>query len=386
MKILILPSWYSRVNNPNLGIFFKEQSLSLGKLNVNVNLLYAELLGLNLILRFPKYLFFNIEHQDNDLLTWRLKGISLIPARYKLGRFFWVYSTLFLFRRYIKNNGLPDLIHAHSYWAGLVAMKIKKKYNIPYILTEHSSIFLTQREVAKVKDIIKKSYSSANFVTTVSSSHAKLIKDSTNINSEIIIIPNFVDVECFRPVRLEKPNNNNNLVTIGNLSSLKNHIELLKMLKDIKDNNPEIQFNLKIIGEGEEKENLTKFVYENNLIEEIAFLGNQSRGNIIKILNDSDLYLHSSKYESFGVSMLEAFSMGLPIFSYNCGGIHSDFHSENILVFDNFYQFKNKLKYFLRGEISFDRITIRNEAKLKFSEREISSRILSLYEKVTVGV
>ncbi|MBA4854113.1 glycosyltransferase [Emticicia sp. BO119] len=381
MKILILPSWYSRVNNSNLGIFFKEQALSLRKLNINVALLYAELLGLHLIVKFSNYCLFKIEQEDSNLPTWRLKGISFIPARYRLGRLFWVYSTLFLFKKYIKSNGLPDLIHAHSYWAGLVAMKIKKIYNIPYILTEHSSIFLNMKEVEKVKGIIQKSFLCANYITTVSSSHAKLIQDRININPKIIIIPNFVDTEYFKPNRSGNIGNSN-LVTIGNLSNLKNHIELLKILNDIKNDNPSLTFKLKIIGEGEEREKLTKFIYDNNLVEEVILLGSQSRDSIKKILNNSDLYLHSSKYESFGVSMLEAFSMGLPIFSYNCGGIHSDFCSKNILVFNDFYQFGNKLKDFLYGKFFFNSQEIRDEAISKFSEKEIGNKLLSLYENV----
>ncbi|ACF29278.1 glycosyltransferase [Neisseria gonorrhoeae] len=44
------------------------------------------------------------------------------------------------FKHYIRENGLPDLIHAHCMnYAGILAQKISEKYGIPYVLTEHSS-------------------------------------------------------------------------------------------------------------------------------------------------------------------------------------------------------------------------------------------------------
>ncbi|WP_404566430.1 glycosyltransferase, partial [Neisseria gonorrhoeae] len=44
----------------------------------------------------------------------------------------------------IRENGLPDLIHAHCMnYAGILAQKISEKYGIPYVLTEHSSTIRT---------------------------------------------------------------------------------------------------------------------------------------------------------------------------------------------------------------------------------------------------
>lgn len=57
-----------------------------------------------------------------------------------------------MFKEYVKQNGKPDLIHVHSAWqAGLLALQIHKKYDIPYITTEHSSAF--QREMLSQKQL-----------------------------------------------------------------------------------------------------------------------------------------------------------------------------------------------------------------------------------------
>ncbi|CKK15300.1 putative glycosyltransferase [Neisseria meningitidis] len=52
----------------------------------------------------------------------------------------WVCAGLKAFKHYIRENGLPDLIHAHRMnYAGILAQKISQKYGIPYVVTEHSS-------------------------------------------------------------------------------------------------------------------------------------------------------------------------------------------------------------------------------------------------------
>lgn len=57
-----------------------------------------------------------------------------------IDRIRWVRAGLKAFKHYIRENGLPDLIHAHCMnYAGILAQKISEKYGIPYVLTEHSS-------------------------------------------------------------------------------------------------------------------------------------------------------------------------------------------------------------------------------------------------------
>nr|WP_240636248.1 glycosyltransferase [Neisseria meningitidis] len=57
-----------------------------------------------------------------------------------IDRIRWVRVGLKAFKHYIRENGLPDLIHAHRMnYAGILAQKISQKYGIPYVVTKHSS-------------------------------------------------------------------------------------------------------------------------------------------------------------------------------------------------------------------------------------------------------
>ena len=58
-----------------------------------------------------------------------------------------------LFKKYITIEGLPDIIHSHNIlYSGFCADQIFKKYNIPYLITEHSSDYFNHYSL----DFLKK--------------------------------------------------------------------------------------------------------------------------------------------------------------------------------------------------------------------------------------
>src|SRR5205085_5785175 len=58
----------------------------------------------------------------------------------------WSRCGLALFARYLAQNGMPDLLHAHSCLnAGVLAALIKRRYGVPFMLTEHSTLYRESR-------------------------------------------------------------------------------------------------------------------------------------------------------------------------------------------------------------------------------------------------
>ncbi|KKH61517.1 hypothetical protein DU73_01500, partial [Methanosarcina mazei] len=64
-----------------------------------------------------------------------------IPLFYTYLRFLWVYLEKKAILKQIERKGINfDLIHAHFTWpSGAVAVKLKKYFNVPLIITEHTS-------------------------------------------------------------------------------------------------------------------------------------------------------------------------------------------------------------------------------------------------------
>ena len=96
-----------------------------------------------------------------------------------------------LFDEYIEDHGIPDIIHAHNiFHSGFCSDIISKKYNIPYIITDHSSAFFnyySKRIITKAKNLIPNN----SGIYTVSKFNSKLLSEKLNIN--VGVISNIVD-------------------------------------------------------------------------------------------------------------------------------------------------------------------------------------------------
>lgn len=98
-----------------------------------------------------------------------------------------------------------------------------------------------------------------------------------------------------------------NLVYAGRLNGNKNVISVLKALNILKK---EIYFKFTIIGDGEERYNLEKYVSDNGLEGSVIFTGALSRSNVFEYMRKSDVFIMVSKKETLGISYLEAMSVG----------------------------------------------------------------------------
>ena len=107
-----------------------------------------------------------------------------------------------------------------------------------------------------------------------------------------------------------------NLVSIGNLVLKKNHAFSIEVAKILKSKN--IFFELNILGEGFERNNLTSLIKEYNL-EDSVFLRSMVT-NVKDYLKEADIYLHPASYEPFGLVILEAMASGLPVICLNGKG------------------------------------------------------------------
>ena len=125
---------------------------------------------------------------------------------------------------------------------------------------------------------------------------------------------------------------------IGRLTHQKNFFELLKFIKKINTQNN--NFNLIIIGEGEQKKLLQNYIL-NNELKNCFLLG--FKKNPFNYLAKSKLYISTSLWEEPGHTLLEAGYLNVPILTSNCpNGPDEIIHNE-----------LNGLKYKLGDEGDF---------------------------------
>lgn len=106
--------------------------------------------------------------------------------------------------------------------------------------------------------------------------------------------------------------------TVGNLLPVKNQIVLLKALYLLREKYPQVKVVCDIYGEGPERENLESYIVEKGLTN-VALKGFDS--DVRNKLNDYQMYIHTSNYESFGISVVEAMNAGCCVIATEVGGI-----------------------------------------------------------------
>ena len=140
----------------------------------------------------------------------------------------------------------------------------------------------------------------------------------------IEVIPNFVDVESFRPAD-EHPGR---AVLSGSAERVRvlTHVSNFRPLKRVEDVvlifaavRAEIPSRLDLVGEGPERLRIEALVASLGLLEYVRFLG--ERGDLVTVLQQSDLFLLPSQTESFGLAALEAMACGVPVVASDVGGI-----------------------------------------------------------------
>lgn len=104
---------------------------------------------------------------------------------------------------------------------------------------------------------------------------------------------------------------------VGRLDLQKNPLSLLKTAKIILEKRKDVLFTL--VGDGEFYGACKNYIEENNLIENVTLSGWSSEPE--KFYSESDIFMASSIYESFGLMFLEAGFFSLPSCATNVEGI-----------------------------------------------------------------
>ena len=103
-------------------------------------------------------------------------------------------------------------------------------------------------------------------------------------------------------------------IFVGRMSEQKGYDYLIKAWESVYDKHPD--WILNIYGDGEEKEEIKKMIVQKGLNKVIILNGTTK--NIQEKYINSSLCILSSRFEGFGMVLLEAMSCGVPCIAFNC--------------------------------------------------------------------
>ncbi|OGT37120.1 MAG: hypothetical protein A3F12_04035 [Gammaproteobacteria bacterium RIFCSPHIGHO2_12_FULL_38_14] len=222
-----------------------------------------------------------------------------------------------------------DLIHAQgTYRAGYMAMQLKKRLNIPYIVTSHSDILETNSKRLKkisVKARLKKVLKNADYVTHLTHSMAEASHAHYPTIEKSKIIQNGIDVNAWHPFIQQVEQDY--MLAIGRLEPGKGFDVLIQVYAELKKQ--PITDAFVIAGSGSAKERLKNQIHDLQLeMDDQAGLEAIQKGKIIftgyvrdsakkQLFANAKIILFATQPhqwdEAFGIVLLEAMAAGKAI-------------------------------------------------------------------------
>ena len=315
MHILEIPSFFT----PYGGEFCLDQSRALKAVGHEVRILSNVQLGVTIGLK--GYLFLpyrRYEHQRDGITVCQSfqRGVPMV-IRWNVRR--WVRIVCSMFEDYVNKYGVPDVLHAHcSKWAGYAAMQISRKYHIPYVITEHLSRLVFEKEFGPAPNdvwqipLLKEAYEKANLVIPVSEELVENIACYFGKNYRWQAVSNTIDTDFFH-YQARKPLDGRpfRFCCLANNWPMKGYDILIPAFRQLRELGKNVE--LHIAGRGTDSAE-----FRSSLSDGMITHGLINKEAVRELLYQSDALVLASRSEVQPLSLLEAMSTGIPVIATEC--------------------------------------------------------------------
>ncbi|MFZ9613048.1 MAG: glycosyltransferase [Crocinitomicaceae bacterium] len=326
-KILFLSSWYPNRIKPTHGNFVYQHALAASQLN-QVRLLYVCLDGQ---MQQRKEV---VHSKDPFPTTIVYLSKSRIPMFGSMLNYLRIILCYLNHVKKLKKEGFhPELVHANVvYPIGIVAWLLKCFHAIPYVFTEHWTVYHkgAQAKLNKWQKFLTIfTANRAERILPVSANLAGAMQ-SFGIHQEMQVVYNVIDTQLFVPGK-EKNNEVINLMHVSSLDPVqKNPLLLFEAVALVLKTHPTVQLNIISDGDFQQYE---ADIQRLGISTSVFFHGMMEAKEIAAKLQNADLFLLTSRFENLPCVLIEARSCGVPVVSTNVGGIQEIIHpADGVLI------------------------------------------------------
>lgn len=281
-----------------------------------------------------------------------------------------------------------DMVHAHTaYIDGNAAKLIYERYRIPYIITEHMAPY---SDYVRNPIVLNKSIESSRSALRILCVSPKFRDEIASfmpedVKPKLVSYGNGVYTDKFYPVSEKNIlKNPARLSFVGSLDERKNPLLMLKVFKRLR--NAGLNVFLNILGKGPFLDKMKGFVADNSLTDYVFFSHSLPSEEYAKFFREkTDILVHPSKSEGFGVVIIEALSSGKPVVATRCGGpeyIINDERLGRLVDVDDEDELYDAIVDVIKNYESFDPIWMHNNIKERFGFENFAKRLREMYEEV----
>ncbi len=224
----------------------------------------------------------------------------------------------------ILDNEQFDILHFHEPWVPILSRQILARSQSVNIATFHAKLpdTVMSRTIERVitpytRSILK----DLDCLTAVSDAAAMYVKSLTD--AKINIVPNGIDLEAYKRKKNSAVSKSSgvakkHILYIGRLEKRKGVKYLLYALQQLQQTNPDVRCT--IAGDGPDRQKLEQLAEQLEL-KHTEFIGYITEKQKHELLSASDVFCSPALYgESFGIVLLEAMAMGVPVVAGNNPG------------------------------------------------------------------
>jgi len=294
----------------------------------------------------------------------------------------WDRAAYSLFSYYVSLYGRPDLVHAHNVlFAGCFSERLSDRFRIPYVITEHSSSFLTG--LIGITKRIKAAYRCASAKIMVSPFLGKRVE--AMVGYEAIPwewVPNILPPD-FEHAAGHKKNLNKKFrfLCVAQLIPVKNHFCLLKAFASAFHG---CDAELILAGAGPLLSAIRQLADQLSISTQVSFLGFRSRNQVLEEIQQCNVLVLPSFHETFGVVLIEAISCGKPIIAPSGSGPDAIVNEDNGRLFhpDDPDDLAAAMHTIHANYAHYDPAAIRDGCLSQYGEKVVVASLMNIYSRV----
>ncbi|MEM9820193.1 MAG: glycosyltransferase [Bacteroidota bacterium] len=378
LSILFLASWYPNRIEPQDGNFVQRHAVAVAH--------YCQVSCLH-VLSTEDSTSFTIEKRWHEgvfeVTVYYPKSPKILPFL-KLQRYKKAHNLGF--QAILKERTKVDLVHLNVHYpAGIFAQLLKRKYKIPYIITEHWTAFLDSNPngfSAFQKYVIHHTSRQASAICPVSIDLANALKKH-GIKGHYKVIPNVVDTDLFQ---IQQEESTNKLVKILHVSTLYDpHKNIRGILNTVhKLSQMRRDFIVHLVGNGYVEQHRS-YAQQLGIPESVLRIqGETPNEEVAKMMQEQDLFLLFSHYENLPCVIIEALASGMPVIASDVGGISEMIDKSNGLLVKagDEEQLLKTLHQMLDQLPDYSPKDIREAAVQRYSYQQVGRQFLEIYHEV----
>ncbi|NUQ90196.1 MAG: glycosyltransferase [Glycomyces artemisiae] len=208
------------------------------------------------------------------------------------------------------------IVHAHVPITGGWAALENAAPDARVYMTEHSSFLadLLDQPAARARyeQVLERS---DGFFVVGEPLHDLIAATFPRFADKLEYIANPID---FRTARAEAPRSLRRWLSVAALNERKRIDYLLEAFRRCRADDPEL--TLTLAGDGKLRPALEALAADLGVADAVEFLGSVDPSQVPGLMASHDLFVHTSRHETFGVVVVEALAAGTPVLVSRCGG------------------------------------------------------------------